>query len=120
YIIAREVGHHVQNLLGIADKVNNVRMRSSAVESNALSVRVELQADCFAGVWAKRAGAHAGVQPALLCIRPRDSGLLAGFFDVGPDWPDTDLLRLSPGGCIIDRDSALSRDIDLAVRASSQ
>jgi len=55
YVIAREVGHHVQNLLGIVDKVNNVRMRSSAVESNALSVRVELQADCFAGVWAKRA-----------------------------------------------------------------
>ena len=55
YVIAHEVGHHVQNLLGIADKVNNVRMRSSKVEGNALSVRIELQADCFAGVWAKRA-----------------------------------------------------------------
>ena len=55
YVIAHEVGHHVQNLLGIADKVNRARMQSSKVESNALSVRMELQADCYAGVWAKLA-----------------------------------------------------------------
>jgi predicted metalloprotease len=52
YVIAHEVGHHVQNLLGIADKVTDQRQRASEAESNALSVRMELQADCLAGVWA--------------------------------------------------------------------
>ncbi|TCR61100.1 neutral zinc metallopeptidase [Bosea sp. BK604] len=52
YVIAHEVGHHIQNLLGILPKVNQMRQRISESESNALSVRVELQADCFAGVWA--------------------------------------------------------------------
>jgi len=55
YVIAHEVGHHVQNLLGIADKVTQQRMRASEVEANDLSVRMELQADCLSGVWAKRA-----------------------------------------------------------------
>jgi len=55
YVIAHEVGHHVQNLLGIARKVQNLRSRASARESNALSVRMELQADCLAGVWAQHA-----------------------------------------------------------------
>jgi len=55
YVIAHEVGHHIQNLLGIASKINRARMQSTDVESNALSVRMELQADCYAGVWAKRA-----------------------------------------------------------------
>jgi uncharacterized protein len=54
YVIAHEVGHHVQNLLGIADKVHAAQQRSGKVEANALSVRMELQADCFAGVWGKR------------------------------------------------------------------
>lgn len=54
YVIAHEVGHHVQNLLGIADKVDEARRRNPA-QANALSVRMELQADCFAGLWAKRA-----------------------------------------------------------------
>jgi predicted metalloprotease len=53
YVIAHEVGHHVQNLLGIADKVTAARMRTSQVDSNQLSVMMELQADCFAGVWAR-------------------------------------------------------------------
>lgn len=53
YVVAHEVGHHVQNLLGIMDKVNALRSRGGA-DGNELSVRVELQADCFAGVWAKR------------------------------------------------------------------
>ncbi|MGK9236287.1 zinc metallopeptidase [Inquilinus limosus] len=53
YVVAHEVGHHVQNLLGIMDKVNALRSRGG-VDGNELSVRVELQADCFAGVWAKR------------------------------------------------------------------
>ncbi|MDS4021455.1 MAG: neutral zinc metallopeptidase [Candidatus Competibacter sp.] len=55
YVIAHEIGHHVQNLLGISDKVESLRGRASAAESNALSVRLELQADCFAGVWAYHA-----------------------------------------------------------------
>ena len=55
YVIAHEVGHHVQNLLGIAGKMEQVRSRASPAEANALSVRMELQADCFAGVWANHA-----------------------------------------------------------------
>jgi len=55
YVIAHEVGHHVQNLLGLADKVAEAQQRGSAEEANALSVRMELQADCFAGVWGNRA-----------------------------------------------------------------
>ncbi|WP_373504569.1 neutral zinc metallopeptidase [Aestuariivirga sp.] len=57
YVIAHEVGHHVQNLLGIADKVTQARMRASKEEANALSVRMELQADCFSGIWAQEANA---------------------------------------------------------------
>lgn len=53
YVIAHEVGHHVQNLLGILPKFNQARQRMSEVEANRMSVRVELQADCFAGVWGK-------------------------------------------------------------------
>jgi predicted metalloprotease len=55
YVIAHEVGHHVQNLLGISGKVDEMRGRVSKVDYNALSVRLELQADCFAGVWANHA-----------------------------------------------------------------
>jgi predicted metalloprotease len=55
YVIAHEVGHHVQNLLGIMGKVQASRARLSEAQSNALSVRVELQADCFAGLWAHNA-----------------------------------------------------------------
>jgi len=52
YVIAHEVGHHVQKLLGIADKVQSLKSQMSERESNALQVRMELQADCLAGVWA--------------------------------------------------------------------
>ena len=52
YVIAHEVGHHVQNLLGTADKVHAARERASEADSNELSVRMELQADCYAGIWA--------------------------------------------------------------------
>ena len=55
YVIAHEVGHHVQNLLGINSKMNQMRSRVSQAEYNVLSVKLELQADCFAGVWANRA-----------------------------------------------------------------
>jgi predicted metalloprotease len=54
YVIGHEVGHHVQHLLGTLDKVNAQRERVSEAQSNALSVRLELQADCFAGLWATR------------------------------------------------------------------
>lgn len=53
YVIAHEVGHHVQNLLGVMEKVDGVRRRASSAQANALSVQLELQADCLAGVWAK-------------------------------------------------------------------
>jgi len=55
YVIAHEVGHHVQNLLGISDKVHAARGRMSETEYNQLSVRLELQADFYAGVWAHHA-----------------------------------------------------------------
>jgi uncharacterized protein len=55
YVIAHEVGHHVQNLLGIAEKVRSMQGRESREEANAIQVRMELQADCFAGVWANNA-----------------------------------------------------------------
>jgi uncharacterized protein len=52
YVIAHEVGHHVQNLLGIADKVHAARQQAPELEGNAMQVKMELQADCFAGIWA--------------------------------------------------------------------
>lgn len=52
YVIAHEVGHHVQNLMGLSDKVHAMRKQISPVEYNKLSVKLELQADCFSGVWA--------------------------------------------------------------------
>ena len=52
YVIAHEVGHHIQNLTGIADQVSKAQRRASKEEGNALQVRMELQADCYAGVWA--------------------------------------------------------------------
>ena len=55
YVIAHEVGHHVQNLMGIAEKVHRLQRQGSETEGNALSVRMELQADCFAGVWGHHA-----------------------------------------------------------------
>ena len=55
YVVAHEIGHHVQNLLGTSDKVDNAQRRArSKAEANALSVRLELQADCYAGVWGMR------------------------------------------------------------------
>jgi predicted metalloprotease len=55
YVVAHEIGHHVQNLLGISDQVQSLRSRMSEAQANALSVRMELQADCLAGVWAHHA-----------------------------------------------------------------
>jgi len=55
YVIAHEIGHHVQNLLGVSDKVDAARRRMGEAQANQLSVRMELQADCLAGVWAANA-----------------------------------------------------------------
>jgi len=55
YVVAHEIGHHVQTLLGLSSRINQMRQRASEAEANALSVRQELQADCYAGVW----GSHA-------------------------------------------------------------
>ena len=60
YVIGHEVGHHVQNLLGTLGRVNATRSRSSPEQANALSVKLELQADCYAGVWATRAQQEQG------------------------------------------------------------
>jgi predicted metalloprotease len=57
YVIAHEVGHHVQNLEGTLDRVQTAQQRASQTQGNQLQVGVELQADCYAGVWAKRSGA---------------------------------------------------------------
>jgi hypothetical protein len=57
YVVAHEVGHHIQNVFGIIPKVTQARMRMGQEEGNALQVRVELQADCFAGIWAQEADA---------------------------------------------------------------
>jgi predicted metalloprotease len=60
YVVAHEVAHHVQDELGILGKANQYRMQASEAESNAVSVRIELQADCFSGVWARGADAQFG------------------------------------------------------------
>lgn len=73
YVIAHEVGHHVQTLLGISQKVHDARRRASETEANQLSVRLELQADCFAGVWAH----HAHRSRQLLEEGDVDEGLAA-------------------------------------------
>ena len=73
YVVAHEVGHHVQNLLGISDQVRAAQQRASQTEANALSVQLELQADCLAGVW----GHHAGREAHLLEPGDVEEGLAA-------------------------------------------
>ena len=70
YVIAHEIGHHVQNLLGISDQAEAAMSRGSRAQRNAISVRLELQADCFAGVWA-------GANPNLLSPGDIDEALKA-------------------------------------------
>lgn len=80
YVVAHEVGHHVQNLLGVAEQVHAARQRAGQVEGNALQVRMELQADCFAGVWAHHA------QKARQILEPGDTEeALAAAAGVGDD-----------------------------------
>jgi len=64
YVIAHEVGHHVQNLLGTSGEVQRLRQRAGQAEANQLSVRLELQADCYAGVWAHHAERTKGILEA--------------------------------------------------------
>lgn len=63
YVIGHEVGHHIQNLIGILPRANELRERSSEREANAISVRIELQADCFAGIWANNVQAMGRIEP---------------------------------------------------------
>ena len=63
YVVAHEVGHHVQNRLGISTRVQGMRQRVSEVEGNQLSVRLELQADCFAGIFGNYADAKGMIEP---------------------------------------------------------
>lgn len=60
YVIAHEIAHHVQNELGILPKANSLRQQSSEERANAISVRIELQADCYSGIWARAAGQKFG------------------------------------------------------------
>ncbi len=61
YVVAHEIGHHVQKLLGTSDQVDQARRRLPKKEFNKISVRLELQADCYAGVWANRADRMRGI-----------------------------------------------------------
>lgn len=80
YVVAHEVGHHIQTLLGISEKVHAARQRAGEAEGNALQVRMELQADCFAGVWAHHAQAQRQV------LEPGDTEeALAAAAGVGDD-----------------------------------
>ncbi|KJG39057.1 metalloprotease [Photobacterium angustum] len=79
YVIAHEVGHHVQNLLGTSTKVHKMQQRSSKVEANRLSVKLELQADCYAGVWG-----HYVNQQGILEAGDIDEGIKAAS-SVGDD-----------------------------------
>ncbi|MGE3275780.1 MAG: neutral zinc metallopeptidase [Vicinamibacterales bacterium] len=63
YVVAHEVGHHVQNLLGVSEEVSRRQQRAGEVEANQLSVRLELQADCFAGVWGYHADSRDLLEP---------------------------------------------------------
>lgn len=79
YVIAHEVGHHVQNLTGVLPRFNQARQRMNQADANAMSVRVELQADCYAGVWA-----HHTDQKGLLEAGDLDEALNAAF-QIGDD-----------------------------------
>jgi predicted metalloprotease len=93
YVIAHEVGHHVQNLVGTAEKVQAAQQRASKADANALSVRMELQADCYAGVWAH----HASRSRQLLEAGDVEEGLNAASA-IGDDR----LQRMSQGRVVPD------------------
>lgn len=93
YVIAHEVGHHVQNLTGISEKVAQMQRGASESKANALSVRVELQADCFAGVWAN----HADKARHIL-----ESGDIEGALKAASAIGDDTLQRQSQGQVVPD------------------
>jgi predicted metalloprotease len=93
YVIAHEVGHHVQNLVGTAEKVHAAQQRANKVQANELSVRMELQADCYAGVWAH----HAARSRQLLEAGDVEEGLNAASA-IGDDR----LQRMSQGRVVPD------------------
>ncbi|MDB5774276.1 MAG: metalloprotease [Herbaspirillum sp.] len=93
YVIAHEVGHHVQNLMGISGKVDRMRQRATEKQANALSVRLELQADCFAGVWAY----HANQTRAIL-----EQGDIEGALKAATAIGDDALQRQSQGQVVPD------------------
>jgi uncharacterized protein len=64
YVVAHEIGHHIQNELGILGEANRIRQQVSTTESNAISVMVELQADCLSGIWAREAAETLGIVQA--------------------------------------------------------
>lgn len=87
YVIAHEVGHHIQNLVGVLPRFNQMRQSMGESEANAMSVRVELQADCFAGIWA-----HDTAQKGLL-----ESGDLEEAINAASQIGDDTLQRRSQG-----------------------
>jgi predicted metalloprotease len=93
YVIAHEVGHHVQNLMGISGKVDRMRQRATEKQANALSVRLELQADCFAGAWAY----HANQARAIL-----EQGDIEGALKAATAIGDDALQRQSQGQVVPD------------------
>lgn len=92
YVLAHEVGHHIQNLTGILPKFNEMRQSMGEVEANAMSVRVELQADCFAGVWG-----HFTAQKGLL-----DKGDIEEALNAANQIGDDTLQRKSQGYVVPD------------------
>ena len=91
YVVAHEVGHHVQNLLGISAKMEQMRSRVSKAEYNVLSVRLELQADCFAGLWAN----HAQTSRQIL-----ENGDVAAAMNAAAKIGD-DALQRAGGGAVV-------------------
>jgi predicted metalloprotease len=92
YVVAHEVGHHVQNMLGISEKVTSAQARSDERQGNALSVRLELQADCYAGIWGHYAAARDLLDPG-----DADEGLRAAAA-IGDDR----LQRMAKGSVVPD------------------
>ncbi len=80
YVIGHEIGHHIQNILGVSDQVHHLQQRVSQADANGLSVRLELQADCYAGVWAY----HANKQRKMLEPGDVEEGLRAAA-SIGDD-----------------------------------
>jgi len=93
YVVAHEVGHHVQTLLGITDQVDQARQNASEVESNHLSVKMELQADCFAGIWATAADARSHIL---------ESGDIEEALNAASQIGDDHLQKMSKGRVIPD------------------